>query len=175
MIIDTSAIVAILRAEPGARRLAEVIEAAPVRRISAATCVEIGAVIDAGRDPVASRLVDELLTTAAIVIEPVTADQAHIAREAYRDFGKGSGHPAGLNFGDCFAYALAKVTGEPLLFKGDDFAHTDVASAWVRGIIEQALADDRAGGDALDRLAQLSAPTGDVGDMLSEIVVGRGR
>jgi ribonuclease VapC len=129
MIIDTSAIVAILRQEPEARRFAEAIEAAPVRRISATTYVEIGAVIDGARDPVASRLVDEVLATAGIIIEPVTAAQARIAREAYRDFGKGSGHAAGLNFGDCFAYALAKATGEPLLFKGDDFSHTDVTTA----------------------------------------------
>ena len=129
MIIDTSAIVAILREEAEARRFAEVIEAAPVRRISAATYVEIGAVIDGARDPVASRLVDELLAAAQIVIEPVTPAQARIAREAYRDFGKGSGHVAGLNFGDCFAYALARATGEPLLYKGDDFSHTDVAAA----------------------------------------------
>jgi ribonuclease VapC len=129
MIIDTSAIVAILRQEPEARRFAEAIEAAPVRRVSATTYVEIGAVIDGARDPVASRLVDELLAKAGIIIEPVTAAQARIAREAYRDFGKGSGHAAGLNFGDCFAYALAKATGEPLLFKGDDFSHTDVTAA----------------------------------------------
>jgi ribonuclease VapC len=129
VIIDTSVIVAILRAEPEARRFAEAIGAAPVRRISATTYVEVGAVIDAGRDPVASRLVDELLSAAGVVIEPVTVDQARIAREAYRDFGKGSGHRAGLNFGDCFAYALAKTTGEPLLFKGEDFVHTDVAPA----------------------------------------------
>ena len=129
MIIDTSAIVAILRQESDARRFADAIEAAPVRRISAATYVEIGAVIDGARDPVASRLVDELLTAAGISIEPVTATQAVIAREAYRDFGRGSGHAAGLNFGDCFAYALAKATGEPLLFKGDDFTHTDLAAA----------------------------------------------
>lgn len=129
MIIDTSAIVAILREEDQARRFAEAIEAASVRRISAATYVEVGAVIDGARDPVASRLVDELLATAGIVIEPVTAAQARIARDAYRDFGNGSGHAAGLNFGDCFAYALARATGEPLLFKGDDFSQTDVAAA----------------------------------------------
>ena len=129
MIIDTSALVAILRDEPEARHFAEVIEAAKERRISAATYVEVGAVIDGGRDPVASRLVDRLLDAAQIVIEPVTEAQARIAREAYRDFGKGSGHAAGLDFGDCFAYALAQATGEPLLFKGDDFAHTDVVAA----------------------------------------------
>jgi ribonuclease VapC len=129
MIIDTSAIVAILRGETGARRFADAIEAASVRLISAATYVVIGAVIDGARDPVASRLVDELLAAAGVVIEPVTAAQARIARDAYRDFGKGSGHTAGLDFGDCFAYALAKAVGEPLLFKGDDFSHTDVAAA----------------------------------------------
>lgn len=129
MIIDTSAIIAILRDEAEARRFAEIIESAPVRRISAASYVEIGAVIDGARDPVASRLVDELLATAQIAIEPVSPAQALIARETYRDFGKGSGHAAGLNFGDCFAYALAKATGEPLLYKGVDFSHTDVAAA----------------------------------------------
>jgi len=129
MIIDTSALVAILRDEPEARRFAEAIETARERRISAATYVEVGAVIDGGRDPVASRLVDSLLAAAGIVIEPVTEAQSRIAREAYRDFGKGSGHAAGLNFGDCFAYALATATGEPLLFKGDDFSHTDVVAA----------------------------------------------
>ena len=129
MIIDSSALIAILRDEPEARSFAEAIGTAALRRISATTYVEVGAVIDAGRDPVASRLFDELLQTAGVVVEPVTVEQARIAREAYRDFGKGSGHRAGLNFGDCFAYALAKVTGEPLLFKGDDFVHTDVACA----------------------------------------------
>lgn len=129
MIIDTSALIAILRDEPEARHFANVIEAATERRISATTYVEVGAVIDGGRDPVASRLVDALLDAASIVIEPVTEAQARIAREAYRDFGKGSGHAAGLNFGDCFSYALAKATGEPLLFKGDDFSRTDIVAA----------------------------------------------
>jgi ribonuclease VapC len=129
VIIDTSALIAILRDEPEARRFAEAIESATERRISAATYVELAAVIDAGRDPVASRLVDELLAVARVVIEPVTEAQARIAREAYRDFGKGSGHAAGLNLGDCFAYALAKATSESLLFKGDDFSRTDVAAA----------------------------------------------
>ena len=129
MIIDTSALIAILRDEPDARRFAEAIEAASDRRISAATYVELGAVIDGARDAVASRRVDELLAIARIKIEPVSATQARVAREAYRDFGKGSHHAAGLNFGDCFAYALAKETGEPLLFKGSDFSETDVTVA----------------------------------------------
>ena len=82
--------------------------------------------IDGSKDPVASRRFDELIEAAQIAIEPVTEAQARIARQAYRDFGKTSGHPAKLNFGDCFSYALAKAKGEPLLFKGDDFSRTDV-------------------------------------------------
>lgn len=84
--------------------------------------------IDASRDPIATRF-DEVMKEAQISIESVTVAQAQIAREAYRDFGKGSGHPAKLNFGDCFADALAKSTGEPLLFKSDDFIHTDIVPA----------------------------------------------
>lgn len=89
--------------------------------------------IDSARDPVASRHVDDLVAKAGVVLEPVTAEHAHIARAAYRDFGKGSGHPAQLNFGDCFAYALAKSTDQPLLFKGSDLTHTDVVPAEVTG------------------------------------------
>lgn len=126
MIIDTSALVAILRAEDDAATMAYAIEEATIRRISAANYLETAVVIDASRDPVASRRFDELVEAADLSVEPVTREQAHIAREAYRDFGKGSGHKAGLNFGDCFAYALAKSVGEPLLFKGNDFIHTDV-------------------------------------------------
>jgi ribonuclease VapC len=127
VIVDTSALIAILRDESEARVFAEAIAAAACR-MSAASYLEAAAVIDAARDPVASRRFDELLATAQIAIEPVTEAQARIAREAYRDFGKGSGHPAQLNFGDCFAYALAKESGEPLLFKGDDFHHTYIAA-----------------------------------------------
>jgi ribonuclease VapC len=129
MIIDTSAIVAILRDEAGARDCALAIEKSSVRRISAANFVEVALVIDGSRDPIASRRFDDFFKEASIAVEPVTLEQARLAREAYRDFGKGSGHPAKLNFGDCFAYALAKATGEPLLFKGDDFIHTDIAPA----------------------------------------------
>jgi ribonuclease VapC len=129
MVIDTSALVAILRAEPDAEAFARAIADADVCRLSAASYVEVGAVIDGSRDPVASRRLDELLEAARVRIDPVSTEQASIARAAYRDFGKGSGHPAGLNFGDCFAYALARVTHEPLLFKGDDFTRTDVSSA----------------------------------------------
>ena len=129
MIVDTSALIAILRAEDDASDMAHAIEKAQVRRISAANYLETAVVIDASRDPVASRRFDELVETAELHVEPVTHEQARIAREAYRDFGKGSGHKAGLNFGDCFAYALAKSTGEDLLFKGNDFGHTDITSA----------------------------------------------
>ena len=97
--------------------------------MSAANFFEAAIVIDRNRDPILSRRQDELINEAEIVIEPVTEMQVKIARDAYRDFGKGSRHPAGLNFGDCFAYALAKVTGDSLLFKGDDFSETDLASA----------------------------------------------
>jgi ribonuclease VapC len=129
MIVDTSALIAILRDEPEASVMAQAIEDAAERRISAANWLEAAAVIDCSRDPVASRRFDELVDVARITVVPVTEAQARIARAAYRDFGKGSGHQAGLNFGDCFAYALAKDTGEPLLFKGRDFVHTDVVPA----------------------------------------------
>jgi len=91
--------------------------------------VESAIVIDGSRDPVASGRFDDVVKEAKLVVEPVTEAQARIAREAYRDFGRGSGHPARLNFGDCFSYALARATGEPLLFKGAGFAHTDIAPA----------------------------------------------
>ena len=128
MIIDTSAIVAILRDEPEAMSCAQAIAGAKSRRVSAVNYVEAAAVIDGSRNPITSRRFDELFQEAALRIEPVTEVQARIAREAYRDFGKGSGHEAALNFGDCFAYALAKAMGEPILFKGNDFRHTDLES-----------------------------------------------
>ena len=126
MIIDTSALLAILRDEPEAQWCAEAIDGAPSRRISAASWLEAAIVIDASGDPIASRRFNELVEVADIVVEPITLEQVQIGRAAYRDLGRGSGHPAQLNFGDCFAYALAKVTGESLLFKGNDFRHTDV-------------------------------------------------
>ena len=129
MILDSSAIVAILRKEPEAITLAKVIEESPVRRISAATYVEVCIVVDSNRDPIASRNLDDFIFKAEVAIEPVTEEQSRIAREAYRDFGRGSGHPAKLNFGDCFAYALARAKREPLLCKGDDFIHTDLEIA----------------------------------------------
>lgn len=128
MIVDTSALVAVLRNEPDADLYIGALAGA-VPRMSAATFLETAIVIDGNRDPVLSRRLDELLSAIGMAIEPVTEDQARVARNAYRDFGKGSGHPAGLNFGDCFSYALAHATGDPLLFKGDDFGHTDIRPA----------------------------------------------
>ena len=125
MIVDASALVAILRAEPDAEAYLEAIRSTTPRRISAGSYLELGIVIDGPGDPVASRQVDEFLSRMSITVEPVTAAQAMIAREAYRDFGK-SRHRAGLNFGDCFSYALARERNEPLLFKGDDFVRTDI-------------------------------------------------
>jgi len=129
VILDASALIAILRGEPEAAECARALEAAERCRISATNFVEAAIVIDASRDPIASRRLDEFCSELQLSIEPVTERQARIAREAYRDFGKGSGHPAKLNLGDCFAYALAKDMREPLLFKGDDFGHTDVTPA----------------------------------------------
>ncbi len=127
MIVDTSALIALLRAEDDASRFARaLVTRGEPKRICAANFLETAIVIDASRDAIASRRFDEVIQKANLTIEPVTAEQAHIARAAYRDFGKGSGHPAALNFGDCFAYALAKSTGEALLFKGKDFGFTDV-------------------------------------------------
>jgi ribonuclease VapC len=128
VIIDTSALVAILFAEPEADEFINLINDSEVK-LSAASYFEAGAVIDRAGDPVASRALDELLTLGEVRIEPVTEDQARIARQAYRDFGKGSGHPARLNFGDCFSYALAKAADQALLYKGDDFNHTDLVAA----------------------------------------------
>jgi ribonuclease VapC len=129
LIIDTSAIVAILRAEPDALKFAKAIEDAATRRVSAVSFVEAAAVIDGSRSPVSSRRLDDFFREAQIEIESVSEEQARIARDAYRDFGRGSGHRAGLNLGDCFTYALAKVMSKPILYKGRDFVHTDVPSA----------------------------------------------
>jgi ribonuclease VapC len=126
VIIDASVLVAIITLESDGRLYEAALESSPVNRISAATYLEASIVIDRARDPLISRRLDEMLREAGVVIEPVTGSQARIARDAYRDFGKGSGHPAGLNYGDCFAYALARELDEPLLFKGNDFSHTDI-------------------------------------------------
>lgn len=129
MIVDTSAFIAMLRDEDDADHYVDAVSQAGQVRVSAGTYLETAIVVDANRDPVLSGRLDDLMAVTRISVEPVTEQHAVIARRAYRDFGKGSGHPAGLNFGDCFAYALARASNEPLLYKGDDFTHTDVASA----------------------------------------------
>lgn len=128
MILDSSAIIAVLRAEPEAPHFAKAIISAGTSRVSAVSYVEAAVVIDSGKDAVASRRFDEFFRVSRVAVEAVTPRQAEMARQTYRDFGKGR-HKAGLNFGDCFAYALAKEKDEPLLFKGNDFRHTDVESA----------------------------------------------
>jgi ribonuclease VapC len=129
VIVDTSAVIAILKEEDDAAVYAHAIATAEARRLSAASYLECGIVLDSQRDPIVSRGLDELIQEAKIVVEPVTERQARLARQAYADFGKGSGHPAGLNFGDCLSYALALDLREPLLWKGNDFGHTGIESA----------------------------------------------
>jgi ribonuclease VapC len=128
MIIDTSALAAIFFGEPELELYIQAIHDASTCRISAANFVELSMVVEGQIGPEAGRQCDVFFRRAEIVIEPVTVEQAHLARQAFLDFGKGR-HPARLNFGDCFAYALAKATGEPLLFKGEDFSKTDVRAA----------------------------------------------
>jgi ribonuclease VapC len=126
MIIDSSALIAILKRESEWEALSESLDASKSSRMSAASFLETSIVVDGWRNPVLSREWDDLVERFSIHIEPVTESQAKIARQAYRDYGKGSGHPAKLNFGDCFSYALARDKREPLLYKGDDFVHTDL-------------------------------------------------
>ncbi len=128
MIIDTSAILAILLGEPDAGRYEDAIAAAWPRRVSAVALLETAMIIESRGGVKAGHELDVLLEKAAIELFPVTSEHANAARRAWRRFGKGN-HRAALNFGDCFAYALAKTTGEPLLFKGEDFTHTDIEPA----------------------------------------------
>ncbi len=129
MIVDTSAIVAILRDKPDADRYGAALAQAAQPVMSVGTYIETAIIVDANRDPVLSGRLDDLVAVARIRVEPVTHRHAEIARQAYRDFGRGSGHPAGLNFGDCFAYALSRASSQPLLYKGQDFIHTDIEGA----------------------------------------------
>lgn len=115
--------------EREAARLATAIESDPSRLISAASVIEAGLVVESRYGAAGGQELDLLIAKAGLSIEPVTAEQAEIAREAWRRYGKGR-HSAGLNFGHCFSYALASVTGEPLLFKGDDFSHTDIRAVY---------------------------------------------
>ena len=127
MVLDTSALLTVLLNEPEADAFRLAIESDPVRLLSAASLVETAIVIEARVGEAGGRELDRLVQKADVEIVPVDADQADLARHAYRRFGKGR-HPAGLNYGDCFSFALSQSSGEPLLFKGDDFARTDVAA-----------------------------------------------
>ncbi|SNC63462.1 ribonuclease VapC [Kytococcus aerolatus] len=129
MIVDSSALVAVLEGEGPAQRLLEALVAAPVVRMSAATYVECAVVVDRRSSPATRRRFDELLHVLGVEVVPLTVEHALLAREAYRDFGQGTGSPARLNLGDCYSYALAAESGEPLLFVGDDFTHTDLVAA----------------------------------------------
>jgi ribonuclease VapC len=128
MIVDTSALVAILYGEPEAVSFVKVIHDAELARISVANYVELSMVVEGQLGPDGMRQAEAFFRRAGIIVEPVTLEHGELARQAFLDFGKGR-HKAGLNFGDCFAYALAKESGEPLLFKGNDFAQTDVQAA----------------------------------------------
>ena len=125
MVIDTSALVAIFFAEPERCQFLATITSAGSRLVSAATVIETGIVLEARQGEAAGREFDLFVVRANLQIVPVDAEQADLARSAWRKYGKGR-HPAGLNFGDCFSYALAKSTGEPLLAKGADFSLTDI-------------------------------------------------
>jgi len=126
MVIDTSALIAILQDEPERRLLNEAIEAAESCAMSTGSFLETSMVIESRYGPDGTRDLDLFISKARITLASVDADQAYVARDAFRRYGKGR-HPAGLNFGDCFAYALAKMLDEPLLFKGKDFVLTDIA------------------------------------------------
>jgi ribonuclease VapC len=128
MIVDTSALVAVLFREPEADQYIQLIHDADRCLISAGSYLELSIVLERQAGPEADRQCDMFFRRAVIAIEPFTVEQAHLARQAFHDFGKGR-HAAGLNFGDCFAYALSKFTGEALLFKGEDFKRTDILSA----------------------------------------------
>jgi ribonuclease VapC len=127
MIVDSSAVLAVIQDEPEAAACAELLVDQDCR-MSVANWLEASIVVD-NRSVATQRDFDDLLSTSGVRLEPATPEQARIAREAYRRFGRGSGHPAGLNYGDCFAYALAVVTGESLLFVGSDFTATDIRPA----------------------------------------------
>lgn len=129
MIVDTSAIMAVVLAEPDAATFADALAASVPKSMSAGSLVELGVVLTHRADPSIEEAAVQLLRSAQIEIVPVTATLAHLGWRGYREYGRAAKHPADLNFGDCFAYALAKERGEPLLFKGDDFKHTDVMSA----------------------------------------------
>ena len=128
MIVDSSAVIAVLLRETDFARFSRAILDAPRRRMSVASFLEAAIVLESRRGTRAGHELDDYLDETGVELVPVTPEQAYAARRAWRQFGKGN-HPAGLNFGDCFAYALAESTGEPLLFKGGDFTLTDIEAA----------------------------------------------
>lgn len=125
MVIDTSAVIATLQNEPERRKFNEAIEASETRSLSTASFVECSMILESRFGPDGVRALDLFIARAQITLVPVDTEQAEIARRAFRDYGKGR-HPAGLNFADCFSYALARSLGQPLLFKGNDFIKTDI-------------------------------------------------
>lgn len=129
MIVDSSALIALLMGVPESEAIVDALDRADHVAISAATLVEAAVVADGTRDPVRSARFDAIVDALSPEVVSLTEEQAAIARQAYRDYGRGSGHPARLNLGDCFSYALAKHRREPLLYIGDDFARTDLRSA----------------------------------------------
>ena len=129
MIVDASALLAIVLLEPERDRFLDILGGNTQLSISVINLVEAGIKVDRDPNPRRALLLDETMKTFAIEIAPVTAEQGRSARQSHRSFGRGSGHPAHLNLGDCFAYALSKTRNEPLLFKGDDFARTDIEAA----------------------------------------------
>jgi ribonuclease VapC len=128
MVVDSSALLAIMFLEPEAQRFTQLIQASRAPLLSAANFLEASILVESRRGIAKRDLFDTFVAESGIRLQPVTRAQAVIARDAYRRFGKGN-HPAGLNFGDCFAYALAKERNLPLLFKGEDFARTDLDPA----------------------------------------------
>ena len=136
MVVETSAVLAILLAEPEAAEFAQLIEDDPAPLISAASVLEAGIVLISRHGLDARGDLQDLLEQGGLQVEPVTAEQAELALDAYQRYGKGR-HRAGLNFGDCFAYALCKATGQPLLFKGQDFSQTDIATVPHRRIEDE--------------------------------------
>ena len=129
MIVDASALLAIVFSEPERDRFLEIADSADELTMSVINLVEAGIKVDRDADARRAPALDKVVADLAIGIAPVTVDQGRLARQAHKKFGRGSGHPARLNLGDCFAYALARTRREPLLFKGDDFAKTDIEAA----------------------------------------------
>lgn len=129
MIVDTSALMAIILNEPERDAFIRTLAGSATRSISAGSWVELGVVVIRKRNAELDAELERLLQDFRIVIEPVSIGQAEAGRQAYRSYGRGTGHPARLNLGDCFSYALAKESGEPLLFKGNDFSQTDIDPA----------------------------------------------